>query len=138
MAGGLEIIKAGKIESLIVDNISLGVPSSAECTIKATKSGIPNIDNEIENTTLGYVIESTEAKAGFSGLKVNIPQEKYDQLLLIKNGALAVPVILRTANSTFKSESLTITGADVLALSSKDSSVSLTMEGKFFEGSVNS
>lgn len=138
MASGLEIIKAGKIESLIVDNISLSVPSSAECTIKATKGELPNIDNEIENTTLGYVIESTETKAGFSGLKVNLTQEKYDQLILIKNGGRDVAVILRTANSTFKSDSLTITGADVLALSSKDNSISLSMEGKFFEGSVNS
>lgn len=128
----MEIIRAGRIKKLIVNNVEYAVPTGATCTLKCTVGGVPKVSNAITNTTIGYVIKSEEQQAGFEGLKIHVTVLKLNNLIRIQNEAQDVPVIIITANGDeYGSENLTITeGVD---LSSEDSSVSLSMQGKFFE-----
>ena len=129
---GLEVIRAGRIKKLIVNNIEYAVPTGASCTLRCTVGGMVKVSNEITNTTIGYVIKSEEQQAGFEGLKIHVPVEKLNNLIRVQNEALDVPVILITANGDeYSSENLTIT--ESVDLSSEDNSVTLSMQGKFFE-----
>ena len=126
-----EVILVGDIASCLINNVSYAVAEDVSMDISTTVGTQEVKENEETPTNLGKVLKMKRGKAGIESMEVRVTPAKLDNLVLISNGGLSVPVILTLADGTiYAGENMSIIGGVKMATGTNV--VTLTLHGKYF------
>lgn len=127
-----QVIRAGDIQELTIDNIAYPVPEDTDCEIVFTADDRTAMVNEVTNCTANTIIVyGKKQKAGIYGITLAMREDLMTHFANMRDSGNAYPVLLTLASGTSFYGELAV--ANEYKMKTKDHTGTVDLLGLKFE-----